>query len=218
MRIVLLGPPGAGKGTQAKMIARDLGISVLSTGDIIRLAIKNQTPWGKKAEKFVESGRLVPDDVVIGIVKEKIDQDNLWSGFILDGFPRTIKQAEALEEMLKEKGLSLDVVLYFAVDKEEVIKRLSSRRVCENCQTTYNLFSNPPLQEGICDRCGGKLVQRDDDKPEVIRQRLETYEKETKPLIDFYEKRNLLYVIPSNGPIEEVYNKVKEVLEEVTAR
>ncbi|HPZ81536.1 MAG TPA: nucleoside monophosphate kinase, partial [Candidatus Atribacteria bacterium] len=175
-------------------------------------------PWEKKAEKFVESGGLVPDEVVIGIVKEKIDQDDLWSGFILDGFPRTIKQAEALEEMLEERNLSLDAVLYFAVDKEEVIKRLSSRRVCENCQATYNLLSNPPLQEGICDRCGGKLVQRDDDKPEVIRQRLETYEKETKPLIDFYEKRNLLYVIPSNGPIEEVYNKVKEVLEEVTAR
>ncbi len=202
LRIVLLGPPGAGKGTQAKMMEKDLGVSTLSTGDIIRLAIKNQTPWGKKAEEFVKSGRLVPDDVVIGIVKEKIDQDNLWSGFILDGFPRTIKQAEALEEMLKEKGLSLDVVLYFAVDKEEVIKRLSSRRVCENC---------------LCDRCGGKLIQRDDDKPEVIRKRLETYEEETKPLIDFYEERNLLRVIPSSAPIEEVYDRVKEALKEVAA-
>jgi len=123
-----------------------------------------------------------------------------------------------LEEMLRERGLSLDVVLYFAVDKEEVIKRLSSRRVCENCQTPYNLLSNPPRQDEICDRCGGKLVQRDDDKPEVIRKRLETYEQETKPLIDFYEKRNLLQVIPSSAPIEEVYNRVKEVLKEVTAK
>lgn len=217
LRIVLLGPPGAGKGTQAKMMEKDLGVSTLSTGDIIRLAIKNQTPWGKKAEEFVKSGRLVPDDVVIGIVKEKIDQDNLWSGFILDGFPRTIKQAEVLEEMLKEKGLSLDVVLYFAVDKEEVIKRLSSRRVCENCQTPYNLLSNPPQRDELCDRCGGKLIQRDDDKPEVIRKRLETYEEETKPLIDFYEERNLLRVIPSSAPIEEVYDRVKEALKEVAA-
>ncbi len=212
MRIILLGPPGAGKGTQAKMIERDFGIPQLSTGDIIRLAIQNQTEWGKKAEAFVKEGKLVPDDVVIGIVKEKLTQGDLASRFILDGFPRTLAQAEALEKMLEELHVNIDMVLYFHMDAEEIVNRLSARRICEQCQTPYNLLSKPPARDEICDVCGGKVIQRADDRPEVIRQRLKVYQEQTEPLIEFYKRKQLLRVVPSSGTIEEVYAQVKELL------
>ena len=212
MRIILLGPPGAGKGTQAKMMERDFGIPQLSTGDIIRLAIQNQTEWGRKAEEFVKAGKLVPDEVVIGIVKEKLSGKDLANGFILDGFPRTLPQAEALEEMLRELGIQIDAVLYFQVDSDEIVRRLSARRICEKCQTPYNLLSKPPKNDEICDQCGGKVIQRPDDRPEVVRERLRVYEEQTSPLVEFYSRKGLLRVIPSNGSIEEVYERVKEVL------
>lgn len=212
MRIILLGPPGAGKGTQAKMMERDFGIPQLSTGDIIRLAIQNQTEWGRKAEEFVKAGKLVPDEVVIGIVKEKLSGKDLANGFILDGFPRTLPQAEALEEMLWELGIQIDAVLYFQVDSDEIVRRLSARRICEKCQTPYNLLSKPPKNDEICDQCGGKVIQRPDDRPEVVRERLRVYEEQTSPLVEFYSRKGLLRVIPSNGSIEEVYERVKEVL------
>ncbi len=212
MRIILLGPPGAGKGTQAKKIEEEFGIPQLATGDIIRLAMKEGTAWGKKAEAFVREGQLVPDEVVIGIVRERLSQDDVRQGFILDGFPRTLKQAEALEEMLKDLGVSLDAVLYFDIPEEELVRRLSARRVCENCQAPYNLISSPPRHDEVCDRCGGRLVQRPDDTPEVIRKRLAVYEEQTKPLVDFYREKGLLVVIPSSGTIEETYARVKAVL------
>jgi adenylate kinase len=212
MRIILLGPPGAGKGTQAKMMERDFGIPQLSTGDIIRLAIQNQTEWGRKAEEFVKAGKLVPDEVVIGIVKEKLSGKDLANGFILDGFPRTLPQAEALEEMLWELGIQIDAVLYFQMDSDEIVRRLSARRICEKCQTPYNLLSKPPKNDEICDQCGGKVIQRPDDRPEVVRERLRVYEEQTSPLVEFYSRKGLLRVIPSNGSIEEVYERVKEVL------
>ena len=212
MRIILLGPPGAGKGTQAKMMERDFGIPQLSTGDIIRLAIQNQTEWGRKAEEFVKAGKLVPDEVVIGIVREKLSGKDLANGFILDGFPRTLPQAEALEEMLRELGIQIDAVLYFQMDSDEIVRRLSARRICEKCQTPYNLLSKPPKNDEICDQCGGKVIQRPDDRPEVVRERLRVYEEQTSPLVEFYSRKGLLKVIPSNGSIEEVYERVKEVL------
>jgi len=212
MRIILLGPPGAGKGTQAKMMEKDFGIPQLSTGDIIRLAIQNQTEWGRKAEEFVKAGKLVPDEVVIGIVKEKLSGKDLANGFILDGFPRTLPQAEALEEMLRELGIQIDAVLYFQVDSDEIVRRLSARRICEKCQTPYNLLSKPAKNDEICDQCGGKVIQRPDDRPEVVRERLRVYEEQTSPLVEFYSRKGLLRVIPSNGSIEEVYERVKEVL------
>ncbi|MCS7242066.1 MAG: adenylate kinase [Candidatus Caldatribacterium sp.] len=212
MRIILLGPPGAGKGTQAKRIEEEFGIPQLATGDIIRLAIKEGTEWGRKAESFVREGQLVPDEVVIGIVKDRLSRDDVRRGFILDGFPRTLKQAEALEEMLQELGITIDAVLYFDIPAEELVRRLSARRVCENCQAPYNLISSPPHNDEICDRCGGKLVQRPDDAPEVIRKRLAVYEEQTKPLVEFYAKRGLLRVVPSSGTIEETYAQVKAIL------
>lgn len=215
MRIVLLGPPGAGKGTQAKKLEEEFGIPQLATGDIIRLALKEGTEWGKRAEPFVREGKLVPDEVVIGIVKERLLRDDVRKGFILDGFPRTLKQAEALEAMLQELGVAIDAVLYFDIPEEELVRRLSARRVCENCQAPYNLISSPPRNDEICDRCGGKLVQRPDDTPEVIRKRLAVYEEQTKPLVEFYRKRGLLKVIPSSGTIEETYVQVKRALGEV---
>lgn len=212
MRIILLGPPGAGKGTQAKKIEEEFGIPQLATGDIIRLAIKEGTEWGKKAESFVREGQLVPDEIVIGIVKERLSRDDVRCGFILDGFPRTLKQAEALEIMLQDLGITIDAVLYFDIPAEELVRRLSARRVCENCQTPYNLISSPPRNDEVCDRCGGKLVQRPDDTPEVIRKRLAVYEEQTKPLVEFYAKKGLLRVVPSSGTIEETYAQVKAIL------
>ncbi|MGQ9473994.1 MAG: adenylate kinase [Candidatus Caldatribacteriaceae bacterium] len=212
MHIILLGPPGAGKGTQAKMIEKNFGIPQLSTGDIIRLAIQNQTEWGKKADEFVKAGKLVPDEVVIGIVEERLSGRDMALGFILDGFPRTLPQAEALEKILKRLGTKIDVVLYFEMDNEEIVKRLSARRVCGQCQTPYNLLSKPPQNDEICDQCGGKLIQRPDDRPEVIRERLRVYEEQTRPLVEFYARKGLLKVIPSNDSIEEVYERVSKIL------
>ncbi len=212
MRIILLGPPGAGKGTHASRIEKDFGVVQVSTGDMIRSAIKNKTDMGKKANEYVQAGKLVPDDIVIGIVKERLLQDDVKDSFMLDGFPRTLEQAKALENILEEWGMHLDAVLYFDVNSDEVVRRLSSRRVCENCQATYNLISMPPRQEGVCDHCGGKLIQRTDDRPEVIKQRLETYEEQTRPLVEFYESKGLLHRVVSMGSIEDVAERVKEFL------
>ncbi len=212
MRIILLGPPGAGKGTQAKRIEEEFGIPQLATGDILRLAIREGTEWGKRAEPFVREGQLVPDEVVIGVVKERLSRDDVRRGFILDGFPRTLRQAEALEEMLKELCMAIDAVLYFDIPAEELVRRLSARRVCENCQTPYNLISSPPRSDEVCDRCGGKLVQRPDDTPEVIRKRLAVYEEQTRPLVEFYARKGLLVTVPASGSIEETYARVKELL------
>jgi len=213
MFMVLLGPPGAGKGTQAKRIEEKYHINQISTGDIIRLAIQNKTEWGKKAEEYVRSGELVPDEVVIGIIRERLSQDTYQNGFILDGFPRNLNQAEALSQLLKDLGIQLNLVLYFDIDRDEVIERLSARRICENCQTPYNMVSKPPKNDEICDVCQGRVIQRTDDRPEVIKSRLDTYEQQTKPLIDYYRSLGILKVVVSKGTIDEVFQQVQKVLE-----
>ncbi len=215
MFMVLLGPPGAGKGTQAKRIEEQYNIPQISTGDIIRLAIQSKSEWGKKAEEYVRSGELVPDEVVIGIIRERLTQDTYRNGFMLDGFPRNLEQAEALNQLLKEIGIQLNLVLQFDVDRDEVIERLSARRICEKCQTPYNMVSKPPKNDEICDICQGRVVQRPDDRPEVIMNRLNTYEQQTKPLIDYYRSQGILKVIISKGSIDDVFQQVQKVLESI---
>jgi adenylate kinase len=215
MFMVLLGPPGAGKGTQAKRIEEQYNIPQISTGDIIRLAIQSKSEWGKKAEEYVRSGELVPDEVVIGIIRERLTQDTYRNGFMLDGFPRNLEQAEALNQLLKEIGIQLNLVLYFDVDRNEVIERLSARRICEKCQTPYNMVSKPPKNDEICDICQGRVVQRPDDRPEVIMNRLNTYEQQTKPLIDYYRSQSILKVVTSKGSIDDVFQQVQKVLESI---
>ncbi len=212
MNIIMLGPPGAGKGTQAKMLVERLGIPQISTGDMLRAAVKEGTELGKKAKEYMDAGKLVPDEVVIGIVKERLAQPDCEKGFILDGFPRTIPQAEALDRVLEELGKGIDYVINIAVPNEELITRLTGRRTCRQCGAMYHVVFNPPKVEGKCDKCGGELYQRDDDKEETIRQRLEVYQAQTAPLIEYYEKKGVLYNIDGTGSIEEIFQSILKVL------
>ena len=188
MNLILLGAPGAGKGTQAEILCKKLGIPSISTGNILRAAIKDGTPTGLKAKSFMDAGQLVPDEVIIGIIGERLSQDDCANGCILDGVPRTIGQAEAMEAA----GIKIDAVIAIEISEEEILRRMSGRRVCEACGSSYNVEAVPPKVEGICDNCGGKLIQRKDDTPETIRERLKVYHKETAPLADFYSQRGLL--------------------------
>ena len=188
MNLILLGAPGAGKGTQAEILCKKLGIPSISTGNILRAAIKDGTPTGLKAKSFMDAGQLVPDEVIIGIVGERLSQDDCAKGCILDGVPRTIAQAEAIEKA----GIRIDAVVAIEISEEEILRRMSGRRVCEACGSSYNLEAVPPKVEGICDNCGGKLIHRKDDTPETVRERLKVYHKETAPLVDFYAERGLL--------------------------
>ena len=188
MKLILLGAPGAGKGTQAEILCRRLGIPTISTGNILRAAIKDSTPTGLKAKSFIDSGALVPDEVIIGIVDERLAKADCKDGYILDGVPRTIAQAEALEKA----GIGFDAVVSIEISEEEILRRMNGRRVCEACGSSYNVVSIPPRVEGICDNCGGKLIQRKDDTPETVRERLKVYHTETEPLVDFYAARGLL--------------------------
>ncbi|MEN3011537.1 MAG: adenylate kinase [Dictyoglomus thermophilum] len=211
--IIFLGPPGAGKGTHAKEVSQTLNIPHISTGDIFREHVKNQTELGIKVKSYLDSGSLVPDELVWEVVKDRISKEDCKNGFILDGFPRTIPQAEMLEKYLKEKNAVIKVI-YLDASDELVIKRLSARRVCKNCGAIYNLISMPPKKDGICDICGGELYQRSDDKPEVIKQRLETYYKETQPLIDYYRNKGIMYTISAEKEREEVLNEILKVISE----
>ncbi|MCI8716354.1 MAG: adenylate kinase [Oscillospiraceae bacterium] len=188
MKLILLGAPGAGKGTQAEILCRRLGIPTISTGNILRAAIKGGTPTGLKAKSFIDAGALVPDEVIIGIVDERLAKADCKDGYILDGVPRTIAQAEALEKA----GIKFDAVVSIEIGEEEILRRMSGRRVCEACGSSYNVEAIPPRVEGICDNCGGKLIQRKDDTPETVRERLKVYHTETEPLVDFYAARGLL--------------------------
>ena len=188
MNLILLGAPGAGKGTQAEILCKKLGIPSISTGNILRAAIKDGTPTGLKAKSFMDAGQLVPDEVIIGIVGERLSQSDCANGCILDGVPRTIAQAEAMEKA----GIRIDAVISIEISEDEILRRMSGRRVCEACGASYNVEAVPPKVEGICDNCGGKLIQRKDDTPETIRERLAVYHKETEPLVDFYAERGLL--------------------------
>ena len=191
MKLILLGAPGAGKGTQAEILCDKLGIPTISTGNILRAAVKEGTPMGKKAKSFMDAGALVPDDVIVGIVKERLAEPDCAKGFILDGMPRTIAQGEALEQM----GVEIDKVVNLIVEDEAITRRMSGRRVCAKCGASYHIVNIPPKKEGICDVCGGALKQRKDDDPETVKDRLAVYHKETEPLKDFYKARGILKTV-----------------------
>lgn len=216
MRVVLVGAPGAGKGTQAKFIAKHYGIPQISTGDIFRANIAAQTPLGVAAKGYMDSGDLVPDEVTIEIVRDRIAQADANPGFLLDGFPRTVPQAEALAGILDQLGTPLDVVLELQVDDEEVVSRLSGRRTCRNCGHVWHIAFDPPKVEGSCDVCGGELFQRDDDLPETIRRRLEVYVEQTAPLVGFYSETGLLRAIHASGAVDEITERAIEALESAT--
>jgi adenylate kinase len=213
MRLVLLGAPGAGKGTQAKKLIEKYGIPQISTGDILRKAVTDGTPLGKEAKSYMDKGELVPDSVVIGLVKERLAKDDCNDGFILDGFPRNTSQAQTLDGVLAMMNTPITVALSVDVDKDDLMKRLTGRRTCKSCQQMYNIYSSPSGQDGICDKCGGTLFQRDDDKEETIKNRLDIYEKSTAPLIDYYKKKGILKSVMGVGNIDEIFKKVCELLE-----
>ncbi len=209
MRIIFLGAPGAGKGTQADIVSRKLDIPTISTGNILRAAIREGTPVGLMAKEIIAKGQLVPDDVIMKIVGERVAKEDCKNGYILDGVPRTIRQAEMLEEM----GIDIDKALSLEVDDSVIEKRMTGRRTCEKCSETYHITANPPKEEGICDKCGGKLVVRKDDQPETVKERLRVYHAETEPLLDFYEDRGKLAKIPYAGSIEDTTKLIFEALE-----
>ena len=212
MRLVLVGPPGAGKGTQAQFIASHFAVPKISTGDIFRTNVSDGTDLGLEARKYMDAGDLVPDEVTIGMVKERLSHDDTSEGFLLDGFPRTVQQAVVLDDMLAAHDVGLDVVLELVVDDEEVVRRLSGRRTCRRCGHVWHLDFDPPATEGVCDRCGGELFQRDDDSELTIRHRLEVYADQTSPLIGYYGDRGLLSGVDATGPVEDVTERAINAL------
>jgi adenylate kinase len=214
MIIVLLGGPGSGKGTQAKKLVDTLGIPQISTGDIFRNALKEGTPMGLKAKTYMDKGELVPDDVVIGVVEERLTKPDLDKGFMLDGFPRTVPQAEALDLMMDRINKKIDHAILVEVPDEELVKRLSGRYTCTNpdCGAMYHVMFSPPKQEGVCDKCGSSLYQRDDDTEATARERLAIYNEQTAPVVGYYEKKGLLRRVDGMGPIDEVFERIKSVL------
>lgn len=213
MNIILMGLPGAGKGTQASKIIKKYPIPHISTGDMFRLAIKNETELGMEAKSYMDKGELVPDSVTIGIVRERLSQSDAKDGFLLDGFPRTVEQAEALNEIMDEFGTKIDRTINVDVDEEELINRLTGRRICEVCGTAYHLVFNPPKQEGVCDLDGGKLYQREDDNPETVANRLEVNLKQTQPLLDFYKDQGILLNVDGSKDIDDVFVEIDEILQ-----
>jgi len=217
MNLILLGPPGAGKGTQAQMIVERYHIPQISTGDILRTAVKEGTPLGMKAKVFMDQGQLVPDEVVIGIIEERLKELDCHSGFILDGFPRTLAQAEALQSILNKTGKSIDHAISIKVDPEELVRRLTGRRTCKKCGAMFHLLFHPPKKEGMCDRCGGTLYQREDDKEETIRTRLKEYQKQTAPLIQYYKLKNHLRPIQGVGEKDQIFEQIVRLLDQTAS-
>ena len=208
MKMILLGAPGAGKGTQAELLNKALEIPTISTGNILRAAVKNGTPTGLKAKEYMDAGKLVPDEVIIGVITERLQEEDCAKGYILDGVPRTIAQAEAMEKA----GIVFDAVVSIEISDEEIMERMGGRRVCEACGSSYHVVAVPPKQEGICDACGGKLVQRKDDAPETVKARLQVYHKETEPLKDFYESRGLLKSVDNLPSVADMSKAILKAL------
>ncbi len=204
MRLVLVGPPGAGKGTQAQFIATELWIPKISTGDIFRANVSAGTPLGQQAKAYMDAGDLVPDEITIQMVCDRLAEDDAAKGFLLDGFPRNVSQARVLDDLLLADGARLDVVLELVVDDDEVVRRLSGRRTCRRCNHVWHVDFDPPAKEGVCDRCGGELFQRDDDREETIRHRLDVYAEQTAPLVSYYAGQRLLVGIDATGPVDDV--------------
>jgi len=213
MRIVLLGAPGSGKGTQGELLQAKYGLPAISTGDMLRAAITAGTPLGREAHAHVAVGALVPDEIMMGLIRERLQEPDAREGFLLDGFPRSIPQAEGLNALLDAAGLRLDAVVKIDVAKRTLLGRLTSRRVCPVCGTVYNVLTRPPAREGVCDRDGANLAQREDDTEETVRRRLNVYEQSTKPLIDYYDGRKLLLIVSGEGAVEAVFQRVCAALE-----
>jgi len=209
VRITFLGPPGAGKGTQARDLAQEWGVLHLATGDMLREAVAAGSPLGREAKRYMDQGALVPDDVIIRMMAERLSVADAGRGFILDGFPRTTAQAEALSRLLKDLGQSLDTVVYFDVSEPELLRRLTGRLVCRACGHSYHLTFNPPKRAGVCDACGGELYQRDDDGEATVRNRLEVYRRQTAPLLDYYRQRNILTTVSGEGPVATIRDAIR---------
>jgi len=218
MVVVLLGPPGAGKGTQAARLAERLGLAHVASGDLFREAVAAQTPLGKKAQGYMERGELVPDEIVVAMLLERLARPDCRPGAVLDGFPRTVAQAEALEKALADQGKQVDAVLLLQVPDEVVLERLTGRRICRDCQAPYHMTFHPPAQEGICDRCGGPLYQRDDDREETVRHRLQVYREQTTPLIAYYRRKGHLREVDGVGEVEEIGERLLRALEQEAGR
>jgi adenylate kinase len=204
VRVAFLGPPGAGKGTQARELARQWGIPQIATGDMLREAVAAGSPLGQEAKRYMDQGALVPDEVIVRAMRERLGRSDATAGFILDGFPRTIGQAEALAQILKDLGEELDAVVYFEVSEVELLRRLTGRRVCRQCGSTFHLVSAPPATAGTCDRCGGPLYQREDDSEATVRNRLHVYDRQTTPLLDYYRDRSRLRTVAGEGPMDAI--------------
>ncbi|HZE35270.1 MAG TPA: adenylate kinase [Candidatus Eisenbacteria bacterium] len=218
LRVIFLGPPGAGKGTQAQALASEWGVPHVATGDMLREAVAAKSPLGLEAKRHMDSGGLVPDDVVIGLVGERLAQPDAKAGVVLDGFPRTVAQAEALDALFARTGRSLDRVVFFDVSRDELLRRLTGRRVCRACGRTFHLVSAPPTVAGKCDACGGELYQRDDDSEATVATRLDVYQKQTAPLLDYYRSRGLLAQVRGEGSVSQVTDAIRKATGQAVAR
>jgi adenylate kinase len=218
MRAIFLGPPGAGKGTQARELARDKGVPQISTGDMLREAMAAGTPLGRQAKQYYDRGELVPDSVILGMIRERLQQPDAARGYLFDGFPRNIAQAEALDALLKDLGQQIDVVLNFEVGETELVRRLTGRRVCRACGETFHVVSNPSKRDGVCDRDGGELYQRKDDTEDTVRNRLQVYTKQTAPLLDYYGRRGQVTTIKGEGAIEAIRDELRRATAGITTR
>ncbi len=218
MRLVLLGPPGAGKGTQAQRLQEELKAPQIASGDLLRAAVRNKTSLGLEAKRYMDQGTLVPDELVLKLIEERLRDPDAARGFILDGFPRTLAQAEALHEMLERNGQGLDLVVALIVPEQEIIKRISGRRTCKNCGAMYHTIFDPPRNVGLCNKCNGELYQRDDDAEDTVKMRLEVYDTQTRPLLNYYQDRGLLKRIDGVGSLEDIYHRIKSAIEEVSTK